>query len=53
MSVAVEILQAMMMELQQPNMENMAILMKQIQGGAPGGGMTDSRGIGLPIVFTV
>ena len=33
------------------NMENLAILLKQIQGGGPGGGMADSRGIGRPIVF--
>ena len=41
----------MMMELQRQNMENMAILMKQLQGGGQGSGMTDSRGIGRPIVF--
>ena len=41
----------MMMELQRQNMENMAILMKQLQGGGQGGGMTDTRGIGRPIVF--
>ena len=51
MAVSAEILQAMMMDLQKQNKKNLAILMKQIQGGGPGGGMIDSRGIGRPIVF--
>ena len=51
MAVSAETIQAMMMELQRQNMENMAILMKQLQGGGQGGGMTDTRGIGRPIVF--
>ena len=49
--VSAEILQAMMMELQKLNMDNMAMLLKQIQGGGPGGGMIDSRVIRRPIVF--